>query len=92
MKIANDNSNVRRVGDLKFDTIRKYRLGFVPEKEKPELENDVKFPRLMHHLKLVNEFARWKRRRDTGQIEKNEDEERRDLRELYDFLRELYGD
>ena len=100
MKIDADNPELRegkanrqRVADLKFDTVRKYAIGFVPEKDKPELQNNATFPRLMHHLKLVNEFNRWKRRRDTGQIESNPKEERRDFKEMYDWLRtELYGD
>ncbi|HEX3818606.1 MAG TPA: hypothetical protein VHW03_09990 [Chthoniobacterales bacterium] len=92
MKIASENSNVQRVADLKFDTVRKYALSFAPEKEKPQLSGNVKLPKLLHHLTVVNEFNRWKRRRDTGQIEKDEEEERRDYRELYDWLRELYGD
>lgn len=92
MKIDNDNPNARRVAHLKFDTIRKYRIGFVPEKEKPLLGNNVTFPRITHHLKLVNDFNRWKRRRDTGQIESDREEERRDFQEIFDWMRsELYA-
>lgn len=94
MKIDADNPNALRVADLNFDTIRKYRIGFVPDKIKPPLKGNVTFPRLTCDLKFVNEWHRWKRRRDTGQgVEKNIKEERRNCREMYEWMRsELYGD
>jgi hypothetical protein len=86
-------AKVERVTLLKFDTIRKYKLGFAPEKDKPELEGNRKFPRLLHHLKIINEINRWKRRREVGHIEKEVEEERRDFRpEVYWFIRELFAD
>jgi hypothetical protein len=93
MKIDADNPNAQRVADLKFDTIRKYAIGFVPEKDKPPLKGNVTFARLSCDLKFVNEWHRWKRRRDTGQIDKNLEEERRNCREMFDWMStELYGD
>jgi hypothetical protein len=62
MRIANENSklvsriNWKRVSkgevdyelvtQLKFDTIRKYSISFIEEKEQPEHADNIKFPRL----------------------------------------------
>jgi hypothetical protein len=93
MKIDSDNPNALRVADLKFDTIRKYCIGFVPEKVKPESKDNITFPRLMHHLKIINEINRWKRRRDVGHIEKDLEEERRDFQpEIYWMINEWFSD
>ncbi|SRR6266404_1973398 len=100
MKIDNDNPKLRhgkanrqRVADLAFDTIRKHAYSFVPEKERPKLEERHKIPRLMHHLTVVNEFFKWKRRRDIGLIEANPKEERRDFKPVFEWLRDnLFAD
>lgn len=53
MKIDSDNPELRhvkpnrlRVADLKFNTIRKCAIGFLAEKDRPQLEENVKFPHL----------------------------------------------
>ena len=94
MKIDNDNpklrnkSNTTRVSLFKFDTIRKYKFSYVPEKDRPRLEDRHKIPRLMHHLTVVNEFCKWQRRREIGLIAANLKEERRDFKPVFEWLKE----
>jgi hypothetical protein len=66
MKIDRDNPNIQRVGDLKFDSIRQYAFQFIPAKERPELPGNRKIPRLTHHLTVLDEFNRLKRRHEIG--------------------------
>lgn len=98
-KIDNDNPELRdvkpnrqRVADLKFDTIRKYAIGFVPEKEQPEHAGDAKFPRLVSFLNIANEYARLKQRHIDGLQRIDFDEAREETVELYQFLRWLHGE
>lgn len=89
MTIDAKNPNVQRVEDLQFDTIRKYAIRFVPEKKKKKLKGDVTFGRNKDHMKVINEWSRYKRRRDTGQIKYDIDDERRDFREMRDWMDEV---
>jgi hypothetical protein len=98
-KIDNDNPELRdvkpnrqRVADLKFDTIRKYAIGFVPEKEQPQHAGNAKFPRLVSFLNIANEYARLKQRHIDGLQRIDFDEAREETIELYQFLRWLHGD
>jgi hypothetical protein len=91
MKIDSDNPNSKRVSDLKFDSIRKYMLRGVPDKEKPLLKNNATFQRLVNRLKVANEFSKWKHRRKAGHIEANPEEERLDFSDMFEWLCELYG-
>lgn len=108
MKIDSDNSELRdkaktkRVSPgkpdlqlltrLKFDTIRKYVIGFVPEKDQPEHDGNIKFPRLVSFLNIVNEFARLKQRHVEGLQLVDFNEAREETGELYHFLRWLHHD
>jgi hypothetical protein len=98
-KIDNDNAelrdakpNLQRVRDLKFDTIRKYAIGFVPEKDQPEHNGNIKFARLVSFLNIVNEFARLKQRHVEGLQLVDFNEAREETGELYHFLRWLHHD
>ena len=73
---------------MKFDTVRKHAYSYVPEKDRPKLEDRHKIPRLMHHLTVVNEFSKWQRQRSIGLIQANPTEERRDFQPMFDWLRE----
>lgn len=92
MKIARDNPNAARVQDLKFDSIRKHCLSLAPAKTRIEHPGNVKFPRLAHFGNIANEFARIKNRHLEGLEEIDFVQVREDAKELYSFLRWLYGD
>jgi hypothetical protein len=49
------NLNTQRLAHLKFDPIRKYTIGFVPEKERPALQGDKKFSRPTHYSSALGE-------------------------------------
>jgi hypothetical protein len=99
MKIDTDNAHLRhlpanrqRVADLRFDTIRKYAYTLIPEKAQPSHEDNIKFPRLVSFLNIVNEYNRLKNRH-VDDLEGVDLEEARDETvELYQFLRWLHGD
>lgn len=87
-RVAPAKADLQLLTKLKFDTIRKYAIGFVPEKEKPELKGNVKFKRSLDHMKVINEWNRWKYRRDNRQIASDPAEERRDFRALFEWMQE----
>src|SRR5215469_3144074 len=99
MKIDKENAelrdadaNIQRVRDLKFDTIRKYAYGFIPEKEQIIHEGNIKFPRLVSFLNIVNEYNRLKNRHVDGLEGVDFQEAKEETVELYQFLRWLHGD
>jgi hypothetical protein len=99
MKIDNDNPhlrnvkpNLKRVSDLRFDTVRKYMIGFVPEKAQPEHAGNKKFPRLASFLNIANEYSRLKQRHIDGLQSVDFQEAREETKELYQFLRWLHSD
>lgn len=85
-RAVEDKPDLEAVKKLKFDSVRKYATSFVPSKERPQQDDDVRFPRLVHHLNLVNEFEKVKRKHETDGL--SMDELRRDLRGLYEWLRD----
>ena len=99
MKIDTDNAHLRdlppnrqRVADLKFDTIRKYAYGFIPEKAQSNKEGDSKFPRLVSFLNIANEYNRLKHRHVDDLEGVDFQEAKQETVELYQFLRWLHGD
>jgi len=92
MKIDHDNPNALRVAHLKFDSIRRYRLGLVPEKEQPNKERDTKFPRFVSFLNIANEYNRLKHRHVDGLQGVDFQEAKEETMELYQSLRCLHGD
>jgi hypothetical protein len=92
MKIDNVNPKARRVSDLEFDTIRKHRLTFVPDKEQPNKHRDVKLERLATLGNLVNEYERLKYRHQQGLQRLNFEKVRKETVDLYQFLQWLHGD
>lgn len=92
MKIDRDNPNAQRVGDLKFDSIRKYAIAKVPKKQRPAEPGDQSFSKPEHHSTVVNELARLIQRIDAGQQNVDLDELAADLRPHYDWMtKRLYG-
>jgi hypothetical protein len=91
-RVAPAKADFQLLTRLKFDTIRKYAIGFVPEKDQPEHHGNVKFPRLVSFLNIVNEFARLKQRHVEGLQLVDFNEAREETSELYHFLRWLHHD
>jgi hypothetical protein len=108
MKIDSDNSELRDsaktkrvshakpdlqlLSNLKFDTVRKHAIGFVPEKDQPKHKGNVKFERLVSFLNIANEFNRLQYRHVSGLQLVDFEEAREETGELYLFLRWLHGD
>jgi hypothetical protein len=86
-------STVRKwIIDLNKDSVRKFRLGYVPMKERLLLEGDEKVTFAPHHLTWVNEFFRYNRQLRTGKIEHFDlDLFRRDIEPLARRLIQLCG-
>ena len=80
------------IGALNRDSVRKFRLGYVPDKFQPEHKGNAKFPRLVSFLNIVNEYERL-RNRHINALQMVEFEEARDeTKELYQFLKWLHGE
>lgn len=108
MKIDTDNANLRaeaktqRVAPietdfqllrkLKFDTIRKYAFGFVPEKDRPNNQRDVRLERLASLGQVLNHYDRLKYRHISGLQLVDFAFVRKETRELYQFLQWVHGD
>lgn len=91
MELAASNPDAQSVADLSQESVRKFRLGYVPEKEHHALEGDKTLPRVCHHLTLLNDWRRWQRRVEIGQAAVDQDEAKRDLAPLARWICELYG-
>jgi hypothetical protein len=87
-----DRSLKKWVGALNHDSVRKFRLGYVPDKFQPKHKGNVKFPRLVSFLNIVNEYSRLKQRHISGLEHVNFEETKEETMELYQFLRWLHGD
>jgi hypothetical protein len=99
MKIDADNAHLRnlppnrqRVADLRFDTIRKYAYALIPEKAQPSNKENIKFPRFVSFLNMVNEYERLKFRHVNGLERVDFQEAKEETVELYQFLRWLHDD
>ena len=86
------NPNTAHVRYLEFDTIRKYAIGFVPEKDQPEHKGNQKFSRSVSFLNVVNEFDRLEYRQTNGLQLVDFDEAREETKRLYLFLKWLQGE
>jgi len=91
-RVRKSAPNFEAVKQFKFDTIRKHCFGFVPEKPQIDYPGNAKFPRLVSFANIVNEFAKIKRRHLEGLQEIDFLEVKEEAKELYSFLRWLYGD
>ncbi|GEM_PF-3780307 len=91
MVLDRENPEAQTIEDLSPDSVRKFRLGYVPAKERPELEGDQSFARQPHYLTLVNDWRRLHRRMETGLCDLDPTEARRDLKPVFDWLCGLYG-
>jgi hypothetical protein len=91
MELASQNTAAKTVDDLSEDSVRKFRLGYVPEKERGELPGDQTIPRVHHHLAIVNDFRKLQRRVEIGQAQLNQAEAKRDLWPVFEWMVGLYG-
>jgi hypothetical protein len=94
MKIAKLNPGVKRVEQLAFDTIRKHAWTFIPPKDEPNKDRDIKLSRIYSFTKIINEYFRLKHRHQEKLQEIDFDKLRtkNEMREIYDFFRWLFGD
>jgi hypothetical protein len=91
MELAASNLEADQVKELSAESVRKFRLRYVPDKERPQLEGDQSLPRVCHHLTIVNDFRRFQRRVEIGQAALDPSEAKRDLKPLFLWLCDLYG-
>jgi hypothetical protein len=54
---------------LNKDSVRKFRLGYVPVKERLVLEGDEKVNPQLHYLTVVNQYSKWRRQVKIGHAE-----------------------
>ena len=87
-----DRSIAKWIANRDENSIRKFRLGYVPAKDQSEHKGNAKFGRLVSFLNTANEYARLKQRHLEGLQQVDFKEAREELRELYKFLQWLYGD
>jgi len=92
MKIDRVNPKARHVSDLEFDTIRKHRLTFVPDKAEPNKHRDITFPRSVSLANMVNEYNRVKYRHQQGLELIDFDLVREETVEIYHFFQFVHGD
>lgn len=90
-ELAESNPKARSIEDLSEDSVRKFRLGYVPDKERPEIEGDQTLPRVFHHLTLLNDFQKLTRRVEIGQAKIDQEAARKDLWPVFEWLGGLYG-
>jgi hypothetical protein len=86
------NPNAQTFADLSKDSIRKYRFGYVPVKERPKLKGDKKFARPSHHSSVVIECNKLMQRINAGQYKPSKKDLQRDFRPFYSWLAKLFGD
>jgi hypothetical protein len=87
MTVARLSPKATAPSDLTDESVRKYRLSYA-HKERPVLEDRYKIPRVMHHGTVVNEFFKWRRRREIGLITANPTVEARDFLPVFEWLRD----
>jgi len=78
------------ISRLNRDSVRKFRLGYVPDKLQPKYKGNVKFPRLVSFLNIVNEYERLRNRHITGLQMVDFEEAREETKELFQFLKYLH--
>jgi hypothetical protein len=70
MRLYGDNSDRRNsCGGFRPDTVRKFMWGYIPAKERLQLEGDEDIKPGPHHLIFVNQFSKYDRQLRSGQVE-----------------------
>ena len=83
------NPNVVNSQHLSAESIRKFRFGYVPVKDRPKLKGDKKFARPSHHGAIVNECNKLMRRMDIGLYKPDTRELVQDFEPFYQWLTKL---
>jgi hypothetical protein len=73
------------------ESIRKFMWGYIPAKQREELEGDQEIRRAAHHLTVVNGFAKFDRQLRLGHITASQPDMRRDFAPIIPRLVELLG-
>ena len=55
--------------DLKLDSVRKFMWGYLPAKERLQIEGDEQIKPGLHHLTFVNQFSKYDRQLKNGHVE-----------------------
>lgn len=91
MALDRNNPNVQNSAHLSAESVRKFRFGYVPVKDRKKLKGDKKFARPAHHHSgVVNECNKLARRIDAGHYKPNRKELQRDFKPFYQWLTILY--
>lgn len=67
MALDRNNPNVLKSGDLSKESVRKFRFGYVPVKDRPKLKGDKRISRTNHHSSVVNECNKLMQRIESRQ-------------------------
>ena len=80
------------IDGLNRDSVRKFRLGYAPDKLQPKYKGNIKFRRLVSFLNIVNEYNRLRNRHIAGLQMVDFEEAREETKELFQFLKWLHGE
>jgi hypothetical protein len=69
INFARANPNWKNSSNFDLDSVRKFMWGYIPAKERLELEGDEKDPPGAHHLTFVNQFSKYYRQLRSGHVE-----------------------
>jgi hypothetical protein len=70
MRLYRDNSDRRNsCGGFSAKAVRKFMWGYIPAKERLQLEGDQDIKPGPHHLTFVNQFSKYDRQLRSGQVE-----------------------
>jgi hypothetical protein len=89
MALDRNNPNVQNSAHLSADSVRKFRFGYVPVKDRPKLKGDKKFARPSHHGAIVTECNKLMRRVDVGLYKPEIRELVQDFDPFYQWLTKL---
>ena len=87
-----DRSLKKWIRELNHDSVRKFRLGYVPDKFQPKHKGNVKFARFVSFLNIVNEYNRLRNRYMEGLEAVDFEEAREETKGLFQFLKWLHGE
>jgi hypothetical protein len=90
-RVSQAEPDLQVLSEFQADSIRKHAITFVPEKAQRVHKNNVKFPKLVSFLNIVNEFDRIIQREKDGLQAIDWDEAREETKELYACLVRLHG-
>lgn len=68
MALARENPKSEDSSDLSEESVRKFMWGYIPAKQRAELEGDQKIAPAAHHLTPINHFWKWERQLKIGHV------------------------